>query len=216
MKNLEIYDAVRKCPENALKPISAGRLKGKSDINPMWRIKMLTELFGAAGVGWYYDIAQQWTEEGANGEVSAFCNINLYIKVDGEWSKPIQGTGGSSFIAAEKNGMYTSDECFKMALTDAISVACKALGFAADVYWDRDRSKYSARVETPQEQPIICPKCGKQVEGYTGRSGKYYSAEEVYTRYGKCLRCLKAEASEAKAMNDSALAAGIAAGALND
>ena len=29
--------------------------------------------------------------------------------------------------------MYTSDECYKMALTDALSVACKALGVAADV-----------------------------------------------------------------------------------
>lgn len=46
------------------------------------------------------------------------------------------------YVANEKNGPYTSDECYKMALTDAISVACKALGVAADVYWDSDRSKY--------------------------------------------------------------------------
>ena len=43
----------------------------------------------------------------------------------------------------EKNGLYTSDECFKMALTDAISVACKALGIGADVYWDKDSTKYN-------------------------------------------------------------------------
>ena len=30
-----------------------------------------------------------------------------------------------------------------MALTDAISVACKALGFGADVYWQAGRSKYN-------------------------------------------------------------------------
>ena len=45
-ENLKIYNAVRECPKEALKPISAGRLKGKSDINPMWRIKKLTELVG--------------------------------------------------------------------------------------------------------------------------------------------------------------------------
>ena len=39
--NLKLYNAVRKCPENALKEIKAGRLKGMSDINPMWRIQML-------------------------------------------------------------------------------------------------------------------------------------------------------------------------------
>jgi hypothetical protein len=64
--NMKIYEKVRSCPANALKPIQAGRLKGKSDINPMWRIKMLTETFGAVGFGWYYDITRQWTETGAN------------------------------------------------------------------------------------------------------------------------------------------------------
>lgn len=106
MDNMEIYEKSRKCPPTALKTIAAGRLKGKSDINPMWRIKMLTELFGAAGIGWYYEITKQWTEIGANGEIAAFCNINLFIRVDNEWSKPIHGTGGSDFIAKEKNFAY--------------------------------------------------------------------------------------------------------------
>lgn len=149
MDNMQIYNASRTCPDNALKQIQAGRLKGKSDINPMWRIKQLTEQFGACGVGWYYEIDRQWTEQGANGELAAFCNISLYIKVDGEWSKPIKGTGGSMLVANERNGAYTSDECYKMALTDAISVSCKALGFAADVYWSADRTKY----DQPREQP---------------------------------------------------------------
>ena len=63
--------------------------------------------------------------------------------MNGEWSEAIQGIGGSSFVTNEKNGLYTSDECFKMALTDAISVACKALGIGADVYWDKDSTKYN-------------------------------------------------------------------------
>ena len=151
MPNMDIYDKVKDCPKTALKEIAAGRLKGKSDINPMWRIKMLTELFGACGIGWYYEIDKQWLETGAGGEISAFCNISLYIRQGDEWSKPIQGTGGASYIAREKNGMYTSDECFKMALTDAISVACKALGFAADVYWAADKTKYDQPREMPRE-----------------------------------------------------------------
>jgi hypothetical protein len=32
-----------------------------------------------------------------------------------------------------------------MALTDALSVACKALGFAADVYFEKDRTKYDTQ-----------------------------------------------------------------------
>lgn len=150
-ENLNLYNRVREVPKEAVKPIMAGRLKGKSDINPMWRIKKLTEEFGLCGFGWKYDIVRMWTEEGGNGEKSAFVHINLYVKVNGEWSEPIQGIGGSSFVSIEKNGRYVSDECYKMALTDAISVSCKALGFAADVYFSNDRTKYDGG--TPQNQP---------------------------------------------------------------
>ena len=160
MNNMYIYDQVRQCPQDALKPIQAGRLKGKSDINPMWRIKMLTQLFGAVGIGWYYTIDKQWMEA-CGDEIAAFVNISLYIRVNNEWSKPIQGTGGSMFAAKEKNGVYVSDEAYKMALTDAISVACKALGFAADVYWNTDSTKYQqprapkaqAQAQPQQAQP---------------------------------------------------------------
>ena len=145
MSNLKLYDAVRSVPENAKKRITGGRLSGMTDINPMWRIKTLTEQFGICGIGWKYVITDKRLEQGANGEIAAFVDIDLYIKIDGEWSDPIPGTGGSTFVAKERNGMYTSDECFKMALTDALSVACKALGFAADVYFEKDRTKYDTQ-----------------------------------------------------------------------
>lgn len=151
--NLTIYNTVRNPPQEALKTIRGGRLSGYTDINPMWRIKALTEQFGVCGIGWKYTITKQWTEQGANGEIAAFTNIDLYIKVGGEWSDAIPGTGGSSFIAKEKSGLYTSDECFKMSLTDAISVACKSLGFAADIYWNSDRSKYDRPEEQKPEPP---------------------------------------------------------------
>lgn len=142
-KNLELYNRVRDVPKEAIKPITAGRLKGKSDINPMWRIKKLTEEFGMCGFGWRYEILRMWNEEGANGEIASFVHINLFVKHNGEWSEAIQGIGGSSFVSNEKQGKYTSDECYKMALTDAISVACKSLGFAADIYFSNDSTKYT-------------------------------------------------------------------------
>lgn len=195
MENMQIYNAVRQCPNNALRPINAGRLKGKSDINPMWRIKALTETFGPCGIGWYYTIAKQWTEAGANGEISAFVNIELYVKADGEWSKPILGTGGSAFVAREKAGLYTSDECYKMALTDAISVACKALGFAADVYWAQDATKYSNTpynvYSVPSEPPkqLVCRMCGKPIAG-AQNGGKTLSAADVAASTGGlCIPC---------------------------
>lgn len=192
MENLKIYEAARKVPNEALKPIQAGRLKGKSDINPMWRIKKLTEIFGPCGIGWKYTIVKQWTEPAADGEIAAFCDIDLYVKEDGEWSDPIPGTGGSMFVAKEKSGLYANDECYKMALTDAISVACKALGFAADVYWDRDPTKYDPLPPKYPDHPLECDTCHGPIKGMAV-GGKRFTAQEVAETYGKCAKCLQAE-----------------------
>lgn len=153
MENMEIYDRVKSTPQTALKPISAGRLKGMSDINPMYRIQKLTETFGPCGFGWKYTITGKEIMDGANGEKIAVVDIDLYVKWEGEWSDAIPGTGGSSFIANERNGAYTSDECYKMALTDALSVSCKALGIGADVYWAAGHTKYDAPRQTAQNRP---------------------------------------------------------------
>lgn len=198
MENLAIYNAVRSVPDSAKRQIGAGRLKGKTDINPMWRLKTLTEQFGPCGIGWKYVITDKRLEQGANGEVAAFLDIDLFVKVDGAWSEAIPGTGGSAFVAKEKNGSYTSDECFKMALTDAISVACKALGFGADVYWEADRSKYDkpAPVTFPKGT-VICESCGMPIKSVTCQ-GIRYSPDDIsdraLDRYGKrlCWGCMKA------------------------
>lgn len=201
MENMRIYETVRQAPENALKPITGGRLNGKTDINPMWRIKALTEQFGPCGIGWKYEILRQWLEPGANGEIAAFCDVSLYIKESGEWSGAIPGTGGSMFVARERSGLFVNDECFKMALTDALSVACKALGFGAEVYWDRDTTKYSKPPNAPQKLPakmpghdLVCDKCGDEINGIKYR-GYEYTPKEAAEVFGKCAKCLREEAA---------------------
>lgn len=144
--NMELYNRFGKTPKEAQKLIEAGRLKGMTDINPMFRIKSLTEEFGPVGFGWYYEITNKWLEQGADGVVAAFVDINLYVKYNGEWSKPIQGTGGSAFVAKETKGLYTDDEAYKKALTDAISIACKSLGMCADIYYSKD-SKFGTKYD---------------------------------------------------------------------
>lgn len=156
MENLKLYEMGRVVPDNAKKSIGAGRLKGMTDINPMWRIKKLTEMFGPCGVGWWYDIVhKEIVHDDYSKQKAAFVDIKLYYidQETGVASKGIYGTGGSSFVAQEKNGPYMSDECFKMALTDAISVAAKALGIGADVYFDKDRTKYSGDEGQPNNEP---------------------------------------------------------------
>jgi len=152
--NLKLWEQVRAVPSDAKKPIKGGKLKGYTDINPMWRIKKLTDEFGQVGEGWNYDIIDQQFVNGARGEIACFVKINLFVKDGEKWRNPILGVGGSMFVTTEKGQLVTNDEAIKMALTDAISVSCKALGFGADVYWDKDKSKYDIgnNNEKPKEE----------------------------------------------------------------
>jgi hypothetical protein len=210
MGNLDLYNKIRVVPADAQKTIGGGRLNGMTDINPMWRIKTLTEQFGVCGIGWKYKVTDKRTIEGAKNEIAAFVDIDLYIKVDGEWSEAIPGTGGSAFVANEKNGLYTSDECFKMAMTDAIGVACKALGIGADIYW-HDKTKYSDKPEpkdppkAPEKPPIQNAKPPEQKPAQKTEDAGYLTCDECGVEitqkvadysYGKmgralCFKCQK-------------------------
>lgn len=168
MENLEIYNKLKEVPEEAQKKITGGRLNGMTDIKPMWRIEKLTEVFGICGIGWKTKIKNKEILEGANGEKIAIVDIDLYVKIDGEWSDAIEGTGGSSFVTNETKGLYTSDECFKMAYTDAISVACKSLGMGANIYWGD--SKYNKQQEITTKE---------QAEQYTINFGKKHNGQTL-------------------------------------
>lgn len=195
--NLKLYNLGRTVPQEAMKEITAGRLKGFTDINPMWRIKRLTEMFGPCGLGWWYTITDKHLSvDDATNQKAAFVDIDLfYVDPDtGAVSHAIPGTGGSNFVSQERNGPYMSDECFKMALTDAISVAAKSIGIGADVYYQKDRDKYS----TPEEEPkkYFCEECGKEITDYTDQNGKPVRARKWAAsskeKFGKslCLECV--------------------------
>lgn len=150
--NLEFWNKYKSVPKNALKDFDNGNFKG-TDINTMWRLKCLTETFGMCGFGWYYDLVRTWVETTQNGEQFAFAEIKLYVKgKDGEWSKGISGNGGNKLLRNTKNGLKASDEAFKMAVTDAIGVACRNLGIGADVYWENDKTKYTEGDKEAKEE----------------------------------------------------------------
>ena len=105
---MKFYNKFAKVPDNAKKPINAGRLKGMTDINPMWRISMLTEQYGPCGIGWKYVITDKQIIEGADGVKCAFLDIDLFVKENGEWSEAIAGTGGSQLVSKEKYEYYSN------------------------------------------------------------------------------------------------------------
>lgn len=156
--NLRFYTQGCEVPADAQTPIKAGRLKGKTDVNPMWRMKRMTEMFGPCGIGWKYTIDKQWTECYGN-EVKCFCNVSLYVKdpETKEWSEAIPGNGGSAIVSVESKGLYVNDEGYKMALTDALSIAMKPLGIGGNVWYGpkasgHNESKYEEYTEPQQPQ----------------------------------------------------------------
>lgn len=195
LNNMDIYEKARTVPVEAQKQFNNGSFSG-TDINPMWRIKKLTELFGPCGIGWYYDIVSERAEEHGD-QTMAIVDINLYIKVGGEWSKPIYGTGGNSLKKTTSKGVKTSDEGYKMALTDALSVAAKALGVGADIYFSKDKTKYSPAEEPPREPGPACADCGKEILSVKTRSGEMWPVPNMVkyaeSRYGRrlCAACMK-------------------------
>jgi hypothetical protein len=162
--NMKFYEAMRAVPKEAQKSFSNGKFSG-TDINPQWRLKKLTEVFGPAGIGWYTEVVSREMITAPDGKtMCTFIGINLFVKVDGEWSKPIYGEGGNTFVSIvrPKQGepyLSITDEAFKMAYTDAISNAAKALGCGADIWFEKDRTKYDLQQERaqPTTQPSAQP-----------------------------------------------------------
>ena len=148
MNNLELWNKLKDPPEWAKKTINAGRLKGYTDINPVWRLEVLTEQYGPCGVGWKYTIDKLWNEPANHGCVIAFALVTLFTKNGDKWSDGVPGIGGSQMVMIEKAGLHANDECYKMAVTDAVSVACKALGIGAEIY-KGDKTKYDKQPTQP-------------------------------------------------------------------
>ncbi len=169
--NMAIWNKVAVPPLTALKQITAGRMKGKTDISPQWRLKILTEVFGPCGVGWKSEIKRTWTEPGSEGQVLCFVEVALYFYSPdvGDFSDPIPAIGGAFLIKKEKNGMYCDDDAFKKAETDALGKAAAKLGVAATVYeGDPVGSKYQQTAESPSGQS----KKKSSGKGYTKKSEK--------------------------------------------
>ena len=167
MENLEIYNKYRQVPKEALKEFDNGNFKG-TDINSMWRIKCLTEQFGVVGHGWTVKVLRTWTEtlEYTN-EILAFAEIEMKVKIGGEWGEPFTATGGNKMCTYVKSKDYYkgSDEAYKMAITDAFGVACKYLGIGADVYFVNDKSKYTTESgDREQDLEKIAKKNGYTLE----------------------------------------------------
>ena len=163
-KNVRFYHQFMTTPKDAQRSFNNGRFSG-TDINPMWRIKVLTEVFGPSGFGWWtQNVKYEFMEADVTPppqkpgdpvtpqkETSVFCELELIVKdpETGEVSQPIYGVGGNTYIQWGKYGPRASDEAKKMAYTDALSIACKSLGIGHDIWYSNDRTKYTMNSTEP-------------------------------------------------------------------
>lgn len=168
--NLKVWNLVKQVPTNFLKPIGGGKLKGKSDINPQWRLMAMTQAFGMVGHGWTYRIVRTWNEPVPDGSVMCFAEVAVKTKIDGEWGQEFSGIGGSNTVEKNKNGLQSNDDGYKMAVTDALSVAFKAVGIAADIYLGNyDDSKYQYKQDVSQAfTELISPAQANELKAILG------------------------------------------------
>lgn len=149
--NLYYYALGTDVPKDATKAFRSESGFQGTDISAMWRIKILTQMFGPAGIGWYSEVVRYWeNHEYGDHEDRVFCDVALYVRGPDGWSKPIYGTGGNRMWtwrwkddSKSEKLWIPNDDCYKMAETDAFGSACKKLGIGGKVYWSQDKSKYT-------------------------------------------------------------------------
>lgn len=144
--NTALWDQLRQVPKDAQKPFTrAGGFKGTA-IKPMWTYHRMTEVFGPCGTGWGID-APCFDVHPVGDEILVYCTVRVWYT---DQNHVLVGVGGDKVLAKQKSGMFSDDEAFKKAFTDAVTNALKTLGAGADIHMGVYDGKY---VDRTAEQP---------------------------------------------------------------
>jgi len=180
----------------------AGGFKGTA-IKPQWVLRRLTEVFGPCGKGWgVYEPTFQVVPVGQ--EVLVYCTVTGWYGAD---EARVVGVGGDKVAAARSSGVFTDDEAFKKAFTDAIMNAFKFIGVGADVHMGLfDDSKYVAEAAqsfTRTEELINKTQAEEVMALLTETKSdvplflKYFKVESVEalpsSQYGAAIQALRAK-----------------------
>ena len=157
--NLEFWNALKRTDPKATKPFQRpGGFRG-TQIDPAWRLQMMTEVFGPVGKGWGYE-QLEWTV--AERMVFICCRVWYIDPQTGEKYFTGPQWGGTEMVRRNRDGTERpDDECFKMSMTDAIGKCMLQVGLAADIYLGQfDDSKYREESEvfyTVKSNPDLQP-----------------------------------------------------------
>jgi hypothetical protein len=167
---LALWNRLKRTDPKFTKPFQrAGGFRG-TQIDPTWRMQMMTELFGPVGKGWGYE-QLEWTI----AERMIFICARVWYRdpETGEqcWTGP--QWGGTEMIRKNRDGSERpDDECFKMSMTDAVGKCLVQIGLGADIYLGQfEDSKYRDEVEAfyqakanPDIQPLAIEKFEREIK----------------------------------------------------
>ena len=135
----------------------------------------------------------------------------------GDWSAPVFGVGAAKSRIKEKGGIYIDDEAIKKAYTDALSVACKALGIGAEIYRfgksagskyereekvEEDEKPAEKPAEKPVEKAVEKPAPQKWEKPFVFTQADIY---ELSRRLGRTVESTETYSAEKYGMNVAAL-----------
>ncbi len=185
-RNLGIWNRLKRTDPKATKPFTrAGGFKG-TQIDPTWRLQMMTEVFGPVGKGWGYE-QLDWT---IAERIVFICARVWYADPEtGEtcWTGP--QWGGTEMVRRRRDGAEApDDECFKMSMTDAVGKCLQQLGLGADVYLGQfDDSKYREESEAffsakanPETQPAAVERFEAEVRDRLAAISELEGLDELW------------------------------------
>ncbi|HYD98849.1 MAG TPA: hypothetical protein VEH84_05665, partial [Alphaproteobacteria bacterium] len=143
---MALWQKLQRTDPRATKPFTrSGGFRG-TQIDPAWRLKIMTEVFGPVGQGWGYE-QLEWTLV----ERMVFICARVWYRHPDTDEICYTGPqwGGTEIVRRRRDGGESpDDECFKMSMTDAIGKCMLQIGLAADVYLGQfDDSKYREESE---------------------------------------------------------------------
>lgn len=167
MSNLDLWDKVRTPDPKFTKTFNrGGGFKGTAT-NTQYLVRLATEQFGPNGTGWGVAITDEKFVEGHTiseaGDKTIIHIVRGYVwyMAEGEKHQTSEQFGQTTFVGANKYGVFTDEEAPKKSVTDMMLKCLSLLGFSADVFmglWDDNKYVNDARkkFETPsqkKEQP---------------------------------------------------------------
>ena len=143
--NMHLWNKLKRTDPKATKPFTrSGGFRG-TQIDPTWRLQMMTEVFGPVGKGWGYEQVD-WTI----AERMVFICARVWYVDPETGEKCFTGPqwGGTEMVRRRNGIEAPDDECFKMSMTDAVGKCLVQIGLAADIHMGQyDDSKYREESE---------------------------------------------------------------------